>query len=258
MAPLDRALALAHVHDVAVSVREDLKFDVARPLDVAFEQHAIVAEGAQRFASRRFQFRVEVFEVAHRAHAATAAPGCGFDEHRQADPLRLGAQAVRGLLLTVVSRNDGHAGVAGQLLCPCFIAGRLDRSRGRAYPHQVRVDYGLRERGLFGEETVAGMNRVGSQFARGPQHVFNREIRRARFGPADRRGIVNRIEKACAAVRLGIHAQRHDSGLTGAERHPHHDLAPVGDEEARDRAAHASGFGRQAAGRFSRNARSPS
>ena len=44
MAPLQRALALEHVNDVAVMVGDDLELDVARALDQALEVERRVAE----------------------------------------------------------------------------------------------------------------------------------------------------------------------------------------------------------------------
>src|SRR5690348_8538678 len=44
MTPLDRAFALAQMHDVAVGVAEHLDFDMARLLYVFFEKHAVVAK----------------------------------------------------------------------------------------------------------------------------------------------------------------------------------------------------------------------
>ena len=51
MAALQRALALAEVHDGAVRVGEHLDLDVARALEVALDQHPGVAE--RRLPSRR-------------------------------------------------------------------------------------------------------------------------------------------------------------------------------------------------------------
>ena len=47
---LHRAVALEQVHHVAVGVAEHLDLDVTRALEVALDQHAIVAE--DDFASR--------------------------------------------------------------------------------------------------------------------------------------------------------------------------------------------------------------
>jgi len=50
---LDRTLSLVEMNQIAVAVAEDLDLDVARPRDVALEEHAIVAEPARGFALRR-------------------------------------------------------------------------------------------------------------------------------------------------------------------------------------------------------------
>jgi hypothetical protein len=55
VAALDRALALAEVHHVAVVVAEDLELDVARPLDVLLDVHVADAEG--RLAPRAVAVR---------------------------------------------------------------------------------------------------------------------------------------------------------------------------------------------------------
>ena len=60
MAALDRALALAERDDVAVRVGEQLDLDVARPLDVALAEDAVVAERGLRLAPRRLERLVEL------------------------------------------------------------------------------------------------------------------------------------------------------------------------------------------------------
>ena len=52
MPPLERAVALEEMHDVAVPVGEDLDLDVPRREHVFLDEHARVAEGAQRLALR--------------------------------------------------------------------------------------------------------------------------------------------------------------------------------------------------------------
>ena len=52
MAPLDRALALAEVHHVAVVVADDLELDVARVLEVLLDVDVAVAEGGLGLALR--------------------------------------------------------------------------------------------------------------------------------------------------------------------------------------------------------------
>ena len=49
VAPLDRTIALAEMHDVAVLVGEDLHLDVARSLDELLHVDHVVAEAGHRF-----------------------------------------------------------------------------------------------------------------------------------------------------------------------------------------------------------------
>ena len=53
MAPLDRALALTQMNDVALRVAEDLELDVARLDDQPLQQQPRIAEGRLRLTSRR-------------------------------------------------------------------------------------------------------------------------------------------------------------------------------------------------------------
>ena len=80
MAALNRALALAEMHDGAVIVGEDLHFDVTRALDVALQEQPVVAEGATRFARRRFEGGLQLPRVTHHPHALAAPAGRGLDQ----------------------------------------------------------------------------------------------------------------------------------------------------------------------------------
>ena len=64
VAPLDRALAFAEMNRGAVQVGNDLEFDVARPRDVALQEHGRIAERREGFALRRFERFVETREIA--------------------------------------------------------------------------------------------------------------------------------------------------------------------------------------------------
>ena len=89
VAPLHRALALAEAHHAAATVGEDLRLDVARPLDRALEVDPVVAERrpAPRRASaptpRRARPRSRID-----AHALAAAAGRRLEHERIADRAR--------------------------------------------------------------------------------------------------------------------------------------------------------------------------
>ena len=63
---LDRAFALEQVHHVAVRVPEHLYLDMPCLLEVALNEHGVVAEGTGRFAFGRCYRFVEVLGPVHR------------------------------------------------------------------------------------------------------------------------------------------------------------------------------------------------
>ena len=86
MAALDRALALAEMHDVAVVVAEDLELDVARVLEILLDVDVAVAErGLGLRAARCAAALGSSPRIAHDAHAAAAAAGHRLDDDRIAD-----------------------------------------------------------------------------------------------------------------------------------------------------------------------------
>ncbi len=88
MPPLDRALALAEVHHVAVMIAEDLELDVARRLEIFLDVDVADAERGFRFALRRLERMRQLARVLDDAHAAAAAAGDRLDDDRIADLLR--------------------------------------------------------------------------------------------------------------------------------------------------------------------------
>ena len=82
---LDRAFALAEMHDMAVSVAEHLYLDVARLLDVFFEEHAVVAKARFGLVLGAGKILAQLDVVVGDAHALAAAAGRSLDHHRIAD-----------------------------------------------------------------------------------------------------------------------------------------------------------------------------
>ena len=70
-------------------VGEQLDLDVARPLDVALAEDAVVAERGLRLAPRRLDRVLELVRLADDPHPAAAASGRRLDEQREAELVRL-------------------------------------------------------------------------------------------------------------------------------------------------------------------------
>ena len=93
MAALDRALAFAQVDHVAVTVAEQLDFDVAGALDQAFDVDLGAAEGALGFARGVAEGGFQVALAVHAAHAFAAAAGHRLEQDGVA--VRAGERAQR-------------------------------------------------------------------------------------------------------------------------------------------------------------------
>jgi hypothetical protein len=231
VAPLEAALALAEVDAAAVPVGQHLDLDVARPLEVALDQHALVAEGGAGLAPRRRQRAGQLVRGAHDAHPLAATAGDRLDDDRQSV---LGGER-RDLLLGQVGaldpRHDRHAGVARQRLRTRLVAHRLDRLRRR--PDERDPGRGARPRQLrvLRQEAVAGVDRLGAGQSGGREHRLDRQVRLARRRRADPHRDVGGRDMDRAHVGVAVDRHRAHAELPQRARDPHGDLAAVGDQD---------------------------
>ena len=153
--PLDRAVALAEMDDVAVRVREDLHLDVARVVEVALDVHRGVGEVRLAFPPRRLEGALDLVRRARDAEPLPASAGGRLDRDRVADLLG-GSEDVGGARRgSRRSRHDRHARRAHALARGDLGAHRLDRVRRRPDPDEPCGLDLPRERGVLREEAVA-------------------------------------------------------------------------------------------------------
>ena len=81
MPSLQRTIALADMHGIAVAVAEHLDFDVARLLEIFLQIHRIVAECRLGLFARRRQARSNFVVQAGDLHAASAAACRRLQQH---------------------------------------------------------------------------------------------------------------------------------------------------------------------------------
>ena len=90
MAALDRAFALEQMDDIAMRIAEHLDLDMARFLDVFFEEETRIAEARFGLAAGQAKAFGELGIVARDAHALAAAARDGLEHDRIFDPPRDG------------------------------------------------------------------------------------------------------------------------------------------------------------------------
>src|SRR5208283_4904178 len=90
MAALERTITLTQVNRIAVVVGQDLEFDMAGFFEILLEVHR--ARAKRRFAlgaGERKELR-QLGGVAGDTHPLAAATGRRLDQHRKAQPFRVG------------------------------------------------------------------------------------------------------------------------------------------------------------------------
>ena len=230
VAALDRAVALAEVDHVAVRVGEHLDLDVARVLEVALDVDPVVGEELLAFARGALEGLLELVR-GHRDPEALAAPA----------PRRLAGDRVAGFLgllaggLDVVgglgrAGHDRHAGLGHDLACPRLRAHRFDRLRRRADEDDAGLGAGLGEVGVLGEESVAGVNRLGARLLRRLDDLGDVEVAFRRHGGADQERLVGLADVRGVAVDLRVDGDRADPHLLQRARDADRDLAAVCDQ----------------------------
>ena len=155
MPALDRALALAEVHDGAVVIAEDLELDVAGTLDVLLDVDVADAERRLGFALRRLERLAQLRRGPDDAHAAAAAAGDRLDDDRKAEILG----DLEGLLFpvdrAVAAGQDRNARLLHRPARPRLVPEQADDVRRRPDELDVARLADLGEVGALGQEPVA-------------------------------------------------------------------------------------------------------
>ena len=217
--------------DIAVLVAQHLDFDVARILDEALDEDAVVAEGGTRFgAGGAHAFRHLVLG-ARNAHALAAAAGRRLDHHRQADLAHdgEGLRIVRDV--AEMAGDGGDAGLPRQLLRFDLVAEHRDGADIRADEGDAGGIQRQREGAALGQEAIAGMDRIGPGLERRIDDPVDHQI----GGGSRRRPDIDRLVGHGDVQRLVVGVaidrnRREPHALRGADDATG-DFAAIGDED---------------------------
>ena len=188
-------------------------------------------KAARASRPRAGEGRVEVFRALHHPHPPPAPARRRLDEHRPAGRFRFARKPFRGLIVAVVSRHQRNAGAAEQPLGLALRSHRPDGGGRRADEGDPARFARFGEVGVFGEEAVAGMDRVRSGAPRRVQDRLGVEIALAGRGRADPVRLVRRRDVQGVRVCVRVHGDAPDAEPPCGTTHPAGDLAPVRDEQ---------------------------
>ena len=192
--------------------------------DEALDEQGVVAEAAAGLAAGARDGLGQLGRLVHLAHALAAAARARLEQHRVAD--LLDGQRERRVVEArpVRAGHHGHARLRHRLLRADLVAHRLDRRRRRPDEHDPRLLAGGGERGVLGEEAVAGVHGLR---AGGPGRVDHGRDREVALDPD---GDVGEAHVRCLGVGVGEDGDRADPHAPQRLDHAAGDLAAVGDE----------------------------
>ena len=214
---------------LAMIVAEDLHFDVPCARQIFLDENGGVAKRAERLALRFLKKRVELPRFAHDAHAAPTAAHRGFQHHGKAE-LRGGAARIfRRTDGRVGSGQHGHADRSGQAPRRRFVAEHFKKFRRRPDEGDAGLQARAREGRIFGEESVAGMNRVHIFFERQRNDAVDVQIRFDRaFARADQIRFIGFKAMQAEPVFLRINRDRAQAEFVCGAQDADGDLTAIG------------------------------
>ena len=234
--PLDGAVALEEVDDRAEGIGENLDFDMARPLDEFLQIDVVLAEGGLGFAARAVRSRTSVASSGMTRMPRPPPPQDAFSMTRVADApgLRLGDLDVGRK--RVRRRHHRHADRDREIARRDLVAEHAHGVRRRSDEDDPRRGAGFREVGVFRQQPVAGMDRIGLRFAGDADDLGDRQIGLDRAETlADLVGFVGLEAVEGELVLFGEDRDRAHAQFIGRAEDADGDFGSIGDENFLDR-----------------------
>ena len=236
MPSLDRALALAEVHDVALGVGHDLDLDVPRTVHVLLDVDVGHPEGGLGLGLRVLEGLGQLGRAPDDAHTPSAPARRGLEDHGEAD---VAGRAHRLLLVLDHSRRAGDHGyprLHHGLLGPALVPHEPDRLGPGADELDVAGLADLGEIARLGEEAVAGVDGVGPRDLRRADDGGDVQVGVDVARGTDAHRLVGEAHVELVGVGLGVDGHRLDAELLAGPQHPQGDLAAVRDQDLLEQA----------------------
>jgi len=176
VAALDAAIPFGEVDDFSALVAGDLELDVAGLFDEFFNVDAIVSESGFGFLAGHVPLVFELFFFPDDAHTAAAAAGGGFEDDGVADVFGDAEPGFEVAEEAFATGYDGDAGFDHGFFGRDLIAHFADLLGRWAYELDAVFEADLGEVGIFGEETIPGVDGVGVGDFNGGHDAWDAEV----------------------------------------------------------------------------------
>jgi len=232
MASLDGTFPLPQIQAGALSIGQNLNFDMAGFFNEFFNEDTVVAKAAAPFIHGRYQTLPGLFIIMGDAHALAAAAGRGLQHHRIADVVRNPHRLFGVGNRLQESRHSADARGQSQLLGFDLVAHRLNRADRRADEGNALFLQPLCKALVFRQEAIARMHSLCARLLTGLNDVIDHQIAFRRRRRSDQHRFATqrqgRLHMQRLRIRLRIHRDRHDPHLMGRAHHPTGNFPAIG------------------------------
>ncbi|CAH0321111.1 hypothetical protein SRABI91_05436 [Rhodococcoides fascians] len=199
-------------------------------VEVAFDEAFPAPECGDGFAGGGVEQFGDFLAGAGHFHAASAATERGFDGDGEAVFVDERQNLVRVFDRFGGAGDGGGFGAGGDVAGGDLVAEIADGLRGRSDPDQTCIDDSLGEVGVLGEESVAGVDGVGSGFGGRVQDFVDHQVRLRGGLSAECECFVGQADERCVGVGFGVHSDTGQPGISGRPDHPNRDLTTIGNK----------------------------
>ena len=214
-----------------MGIAQNLDLDMARLGDEFLDEDAVIAKAAGRLVLRTLEPLARLIVVPGDPHPLAAAARAGLDHHRIADLARDLHRLVGIRDQAHVTRHGRDIGLLRDLLRGDLVAHRLDGTHGRADEGNALGLQRLGKLGVFRQEAVARMHRLGPGRANSLHHLVDDDIGLVRGRGANMDRLIRHPDMQRMAVGIGIDRDRPDTHFPGGLDDAAGDLAPIGDQD---------------------------
>ena len=232
VASLHRTIALVQMQHFAVSVTEDLHFDVLCARDILFEENSRVSKSALRFALSLVQQRIKIACLMDDAHPAPTAAKCRFDDQREPNVRRDLERLCAVVHWIVGSGKSRDLEFLGQSASRNLVSHQLEQLGARPDESNARFGASARESRVLRQESIARMNQVDALFLGQRDDPFHIEVSPDGPLPFAHEISLVRLEAVHGkAVLLRIDRDRAQAKLRRSAKDADGDFGAIGDEQ---------------------------
>ena len=219
------------MHDTAVLVTKDLKFNVVRVNDKFLDVNRTVSKCLLGFHAGGVVSLHQTAFVAGNAHATTATTGDGFDHYWKTNFAGDAEGLGFGIDRAVATRRDRHTSLAGAVAGGIFVTHKANRLRRGTNKLDVATGANFGEVRVLRQKSISRVDRIGIANLRSADDAVDFEITFRTHSRPNANSLVGELHMEAVDVGLRVNSNRLDTQFPTGADNTEGDFAAIGDQD---------------------------